>query len=418
MIRIRDILTSRRVALQLPMGFASGLPYLLTQSTLLTWMKDLKLDLTTVGAFSLVSLPYSLKFLWAPFVDRYQLPWLGRRRGWLILFQLILIGVIAALGSVDPRRSLPALAALSVAVAFFSASQDILIDAYRTDVLLDEERAAGVATYVLGYRLAMLVAGAGALILADHLPWSRVYLVLAGCMSVGVVTTLVAPEPVNLRPPRTLLVAVVQPILDLVGRRRIVVILAFVFLYRFGHIILDNMSQPFLLDIGFQKSEIGAVKKGLGLVAMISGGLVSGGVVARLGIRRSLIIFGTLAATIHLSYAGLAVVGKSHALLPVVVAVDSFCTGLAITPLDAYCMKLCNRTYSATQFALLTSFIGLGSRLVGSGSGWLAKHLGWPLFFGSTLVLALPALILWFMLPPEEEAPAVAVEGEAKAAGS
>jgi PAT family beta-lactamase induction signal transducer AmpG len=401
-IRVRDIFTSKRVALQLPMGFASGLPYLLTQSTLTTWMKDLKVDLTTVGAFSIVSLPYSLKFLWAPLVDRYQLPWLGRRRGWLLLFQVILIGVIALLGSVDPTRNIGMLAVMAVAVAFFSASQDILIDAYRADVLLDEERAAGVATYVLGYRLAMLVAGAGALILADHLPWSSVYVVLAGCMAIGIATTLVAAEPANIRPPRDLVSAVIEPVRDLIGRRGIVVVLAFVFLYRFGHIILDNMSQPFLLDIGFQKSEIGAVKKGLGLAAMITGGLVSGGLVVRLGIRRSLITFGGLAALIHLSYAGLAVVGKSHTLLPVVVAVDAFCTGLAIAPLDAYCMQLCNRRYSATQFALLTSFVGLGSRVVGSGSGWLAKHLGWPMFFVATLVLALPALILWFVLPSEE----------------
>jgi PAT family beta-lactamase induction signal transducer AmpG len=393
----------KRVLLQLCLGFASGLPLLLTGSTLTTWMTSVGVDLKTVGIFALVGLPYSFKFTWAPLLDRYRLPLLGRRRGWLLLFQLLLIAAIAVLGASDPVQHIrgPALAALLV--SFFAASQDIVTDAYRTDLLAPDERAAGTVTFVLGYRIGVRCAGALALILSETLSWRSVYLLLAACMSVGALTTLLAPEPSGqVRPPRTLLDAVVHPFRDLFSRPAIAAVVAFVIAYKFGHALLGTMASPFAVKWGFSKAEIGAVNKGLGLVASICGGLLAGVLVPRLGTRRALFCFGGLQALAHLFYLALSLCGQGpmrHTLLICAVGIDQFCTGLSMAPFDAYLMSLCDRKYSATQYALLTALSSVGARFFGAGSGYLAQTLGWPRFFLATLLLALPGLVLIRWLP-------------------
>lgn len=391
---------SRRVVLQLLLGFASGLPLLLIGSTLSIWMTAEGVNLKTVGAFSLIGLPYSLKFIWAPLLDRYRLPLLGRRRGWLLLFQFLLIGAIAGLGLTDPRSHILGVAAAAGLLAFFAASQDIVTDAYRTDLLAPSERAAGTVTFVLGYRIGVLVAGALALILAEQLPWRSVYLVMAAFMLIGVLGTWLAPEPEReLRPPRTLVDAVVHPFRDLFTRQRILVVVAFVVLYKFGHALLSGMASPFAVKWGFSKAEIGAITKGFGLGASIAGGLLAGVLVPRLPVRRGLLLFGSLLALTHLAYVALALSGKSYSLLVIAVGVDHFCTGLAIAPFDAYLMSLCNKKYSATQYALLTALSSVGARFLGASSGYLAESAGWAGFFLLTLLLAVPGLLLVLWIP-------------------
>jgi MFS transporter, PAT family, beta-lactamase induction signal transducer AmpG len=398
---------SVRVLVQVPMGFASGLPLLLSGQTLKTWMTNLGVNLATVGFFTWTQLPYNFKFLWAPLIDRWQMPFLGRRRGWLLVMQIVIAVVIAALGRVDPLHNLSVLAALAVALSVFSATQDVLVDVYRVDTLRGEERAAGSAMYVLGYRLGMLLAGTFALILSSVVSWSTVYWIMAATMGLAIATTLLAPEPETTRPPRTLSEAVIEPFLDILTRHRALVILAFALLYRFGHAILIDISQVFLVKLGFANAEIGAINKGLGVAMTILGGLVAGGLVARMGTRRSLVVFGVIAAVIHLSYAWLALAGRVHWIFVFTIAVDHFCTGLAVAPFDAYLMALCNRKYSATQFALLTSSTTLLARVVGGWSGVMAERLGWPLFFVATLVMAVPGLVLQLWLPPPEARPVV-----------
>jgi PAT family beta-lactamase induction signal transducer AmpG len=406
----------KRVFIQLPMGFASGLPLLLTASTLTTWMTVEGVNIKTVGFFVLTQLPYSFKFLWAPLMDRWTIPLLGRRRGWMLLLQLLLAGVISAFGAFDPRRQLVALALMAVATAFLSATQDVMIDAYRADSLGPDERAAGSALYTMGYRIGMLLAGAVALNLVKFMSWGTVYVVMGAAMACTMIGTIMAPEPPSERPPRTISEAVINPLSDLLSRKQIVVILAFVLLYRFGHTVLNNMSQPFLVKIGFDPPVIGQVNKGLGLVCMITGGLTAGGLVARLGVRRALWLFGSIAAAIHLTYTWLAVVGKVHWVFIVTVAVDSFCTGLAIAPFDAYILSLCNRRYSATQYALMTSFAGLPPRIIGAWAGVLAVSVGWPMFFVATLVMAIPGIVLLWWLPAAENQTSTETPSAARAA--
>lgn len=394
------MISPRRLPLLFALGFASGLPYLLTQSTLSAWLASAGIPLPTIGLVTLVTLPYSLKPLWAPLLDRWALPvarWapsLGRRRGWMLLFQLLTAVALALMATTDVSRVRDRLALCAVAVALFSASQDIVSDAYRTDLLGPAERPAGTATYVLGYRIAMLVAGGLALVLADHWSWRRVYLVLAALMLGGVVATLVAPEPTATTPPPSLRSAVVEPLRDFFRRRRALAMLAFILAFRLGDLVANAMVAPFLLGLGFGKSEVGVVYKVAGISATIVGTVGGGVVVARMGLVRALGLFAALQSVASLGYAALALAGRSHALLPVAVALEQLCAGAGIAALDMLLMALCHRRHSATQFALLASASGLGGRLAGAGSGFAARALGWPLYFTATAACVLPVLLL------------------------
>ncbi|MSP59754.1 MAG: MFS transporter [Myxococcales bacterium] len=407
------VFRQKRVVLLFALGFSSGLPYLLTGATLGAWMASAEVDLGTIGLFSLVTLPYSLKVLWAPLVDRYRLPWLGRRRGWLLATQGALLCALAGLAAPDPRAAPLAIAACALVVALFSATQDIVADAYQTDVLREGERAAGSAVYVFGYRAAMLIAGALTLVLSEYLPWRTIYLLMASLMAIGVVATLAAPEPAaasdsatDSAAPRSLQEAVVAPLADYFRRPGALRILLFLTLYRVGDLVAATMVTPFLLDLGFRAGEIGAVNQGLGLAATIVGALGGGALATRLGLLRSLLLFGSLQALSNIGYAALAATGKSHLLLLLVVAVDNFATGLSIAAAVALLMALCNPRFSATQFALLTSASGALGRLLGAPSGFVARAVGWPLFFLLTVAVALPALALLLHLRRRKMLPA------------
>jgi MFS transporter, PAT family, beta-lactamase induction signal transducer AmpG len=393
----------RRVALLLALGFASGLPLLLTRETLGAWLASERIDVGTIGLFSLVALPYSLKPFWAPLLDRYTLPWLGHRRGWLLTTQVLLALAIAVMGLVDPRRAPAVLAAAALGVAFLSASQDTVTDAYRAELLPDAERAAGTATHVLGYRVAMIAAGAGALVLSDHVPWSVCYAFLGALMLAGVATTLRAPDPPPAAaPPPTVIEAVVRPLRDYFGRRGAIGFLGFIALYKLGDYLAATMIVPFLKQTGFSNSEIGTLQNALGLGASIVGVLAGGVLVPRLGLRRALLVFGTCQAATNLLYAALALFGKSRVLLGAAIAVDQLAGGMGTTAFGALLLSLSAPALAATQLAVFTSVSAVAGHVLSAWSGYAARALGWPLFFAGTTLVALPALILIAGLRPPD----------------
>ena len=410
-----QVLRSPRAWLLVALGFASGLPLLLVGGTLSAWMTNEGINLKTIGIFTLVSSPYTFKFVWAPVMDRFALPFLGRRRGWMLLTQLGLMGAIAAMGTVDPKSTPWTMAALAVLVAFFSASQDVVSDAWRTDTLSEAERGFGVATFVMGYRFGMLAAGALALSLSQFIGWPRTYWTMAALMLVGVVATLVAKEPQGQRPPRTMTEAAVVPFVDYFRRNGAVLALLFLVLYKLGDAIAGGMTTPFFLKLGFSNLEVGAISKGVGMVATIGGALFGGALLARLGLRRSLFIFGALQALTNLTFLALALVGKNHMMLALAITTDNVCGGMATTAFGAFTMSLCNKRFSATQFALLSALANLGGRMLTATSGYLAEWMGWAGFFGLTVVLALPALVLLSFLPEGIAAPKVEEEPASEA---
>lgn len=380
------------------MGFASGLPLYLTSRTLQAWMRVEQVDLSTIGLFSLVALPYSFKWLWAPLLDRYVPPVLGRRRGWLLLIQLALTAAIAAMAFTEPRSDLTAVALVALAIAFFSASQDIVVDAYRADVLAEREMGVGVAVWVTGYRVALLVTGALAFFAAERWSWPTAYLVMAGVMAVGMAGTLLAREPaVHGSPPRTLAEAVVAPVrefLQRIGAGRFALVLFFIVIYKLPDYLAGAMATPFLVDLEFSLSEIGAIQGGLGILATIVGVMAGGVVVERLGIFRSLWVAGVLQAVSNLAYFGLAQAGQHHAFLVGTILVENLCTGLVTAGFLAYLMSLCDVRFSATQFALLSSLMGVSRDVLVAPAGAIAAATGWSGFFLFTVLAAVPGLLL------------------------
>jgi PAT family beta-lactamase induction signal transducer AmpG len=386
------------------LGFTSGLPLFLTGSTLAAWMRVEGVSLTTIGIFSLVALPYSLKFAWAPLFDRYTPPILGRRRGWLIVTQILLLLAIAAMSLHDPRRSLQMLALNAVFIAFFSASQDIVADAYRTDVLVQREMGAGAAIFVLGYRVALLASGSLAFILADRMPWPTVYLVLALFMVVGMLATLWAPEPVVPgQPPQTFTQAVVLPFREFfqrAGPRTAVFVLLFIVLYKLPDSLTITLSTPFLIDLGFTQEDIGKIKGGLGIGATVVGAVAGGMVVAKLGINRSLWLFGILQAVSNLAYYALALAGREYPLLVGTILVENFCWGMVSSGFVAFMMSMCSPRFSATQYALLSSLTGVGRDVLVSPAGAIIEATNWATFFLITVFAALPGLVLLPIFAP------------------
>jgi MFS transporter, PAT family, beta-lactamase induction signal transducer AmpG len=386
------------------LGFSSGLPFYLTSKTLQAWMTTSKVDLATIGFFSLVTLPYSLKFVWAPVMDRYVPPFLGRRRGWVLITQLALLIAIGAMSLHDPQRGLRMLAVNAIAIAFFSASQDISLDAYRTDVLQDREMGAGAAVFVLGYRIAMITTGALAFFLADRMPWQTVYLILASLILIGVATTFFAPEPVlNDAPPKSLAEAVVLPFADFfqrAGMLRALLVLLFIVVYKYSDSLAGSMTTPFLLQAGFSQSEVGAVFLGAGVIATILGVLAGGAVIGKVGINRSLWIFVVFQGLSNLTYYVLSLAEKNHTLMVTAVVVENFGLGLVTAGMTAFLMAMCNKRFTATQFALLSSLMAASRDILVAPAGKLAEGLGWPSFFLITVAMALPALLLLPFIAP------------------
>jgi len=364
-------------------------------------MKEEGVDLTVIGLMALVGLPYTLKFLWAPFLDRFTLPFFGRRRGWLLVAQVTLIFSIVGLGLTDPGNNPWMVAFAAFLVTFFSASQDIVVDAYRREDLPDEELGLGSSLYVNGYRVGMLLASGGGLIMADHMSFLMVYVIMAACMLPGVLTTLLAPEPhASAGTPKSLKEAVVGPMVEYFSRSGAIWILAFILLYKIGDTMASAMTTPFYLDIGFSKTEIGAVVKLFGFWATIAGSLIGGVLMLRMGINRSLWIFGFLQALSTAGFAILAKIGYNIALLSGVIAFENLSAGMGTAAYVAFMASITNKKFTATQYALLTSLMGVPRVMASAPTGFLAKNIGWEGFFIFCTLIAIPGMLLLFKFAP------------------
>lgn len=378
------------------LGFSSGIPLALTAGTLQAWLATENVDIKTIGLFALVGMPYNWKFVWAPLMDRYFPKYLGRRRGWIITSQIGLALAIAAMAFTNPTQNLPMMAAFAVLVAFFAASQDIVVDAYRTEVLPKEEYGAGSGVFTMGYRMAMLVSGALALILADHYSWKVVYLFMSLMVGVGVFGILIAPEPATIRAPRTLSEAVIAPLKEFFSRKGVYEVILFILFYKLDVVIATALMTKFFLDIGFTKTDIGAVTKVFGLIATIVGALLGGALIPRFGIRRSLIFFGMLQGVSTLLFYMMAKVGKNHLALIFTIAGENLASGMATAAYMAFLMSLCNQRYTATQYALLTSLMAVPMKILAAPTGYLQSAVGWEHYFLIATALALPGLLMLF----------------------
>ncbi|CAB5515199.1 Anhydromuropeptide permease [Achromobacter anxifer] len=397
-----NVYSSPRVAPLLVLGFASGLPLALTSGTLQAWATVENVPLQEIGFLTLVGSAYTLKFLWAPLVDRYAPPLLGRRRGWMLLTQVLLGLGIMAMGALSPSSALQTLALFAVIVAFLSATQDIAFDAYCTDVLRKEERGAGAAIKVMGYRLAMIVSGGLALILADQwIGWHNTYVLMGGLMLLCTLATFWAPEPEHVaRPPRTLREAVGEPLHEFFSRRGALAVLLLIVLYKLGDAFAGALSTTFLIrGAGFTPTEVGTVNKVLGLAATIIGALAGGSLMSRWGLYRSLMAFGLLQAVSNLAYWLIAISPKNLWLMATGVGIENLCGGLGTASFVGLLMALCRQRFSATQFALLSALSAVGrTYLAGPLTPPLVNAMGWPGFFLLTVVIALPGLVLLKML--------------------
>jgi PAT family beta-lactamase induction signal transducer AmpG len=394
------VLLNRRMASMLFLGFSSGLPLALTSGTLQAWMSVVGVDVRTIGLFALVGAPYALKFLWAPAMDRFVPPFLGRRRGWMLTTQAALMLLIAAMAGGSPAGSPVLLGLVALLTSFAGASQDVVIDAYRTDVLREEERGEGVAVFVAGYRIAMLASGAFALILSDRVGWRSTYLLMAALMAVGMAAVLLSPEPdEGVAPPRTLADAAVKPLKEFFGREAAVALLLLVVLFKLPDAYAGTMTTPFLIrGLGFTPSDVGLVNKGFGMASLVAGAMLGGAFMVRLGLYRSLLVFGILQAGSNMAFSLLAAAGKNYPMMVLAVGVENFCGGMGTSAFVALLMALCNHAYSATQFALLSSLASLGRVFASPTAGYVAADAGWAGFFVLATLTGLPGLFLLWRL--------------------
>jgi len=404
----RQALFNRRMLICIFTGFSSGLPLYLLINLLPAWLRSEGVDLRSIGLFALIQLPFTWKFLWAPLLDRYTPPFLGRRRGWMLATQVVLLASIPAFGALRPQLDLWTIAYLATAVAFFAATQDIVLDAYRRELLPDAELGLGNAIHVQAYRVSSLVPGALALVLADHFPWQTVFVVTALFMLPGIANTLLVSEPALTRPaPRTLAEAVVEPFHEFITRagwQRALLILAFIFLYKLGDSMATALATPFYLDMGFSKSEIGLIAKNAGLGASVLGGLLGGLWMLKVGINRGLWLFGVVQVVSILGFAWLAYVHEAdRMLLAAVIAFEALGVGLGTAAFTAFIARTTDRRYTATQFALFTSLASVPRALVNATTGWLVEQTGWFVFFLLCTALALPGMALLLRVAPWSE---------------
>ncbi|MFZ3032889.1 MAG: MFS transporter [Parvibaculum sp.] len=414
------IYTDRRLVIILLLGFSSGLPLALTGSTLALWMRDEGVDLKTIGFFALVGLPYSIKFLWAPLVDHLRLPYLskalGRRRAWLVLTQLALAIAVYSMGLVDPKATPALMALIAIVVAFISATQDIVIDAFRIESLPEAEQAAAMANFVAAYRVAMLVATGGAVGLVSWLQysganaeaaWSYGYAGMAALVGIGLVASILAKEPeaepAEIVEPESVVLrfrhAVVDPFIEFARRRQWFVILAFIILYKLGDAFAGHLLGPFAIDLGFDKSVYAGISSTVGLIAALSGGYIGGWLANAVGQTRGLWIGGILQAISNLIFCWLAFVGPVPVALAVAVGVESFTGGIGTVVFVGWISSLCRvRSFTATQFALLSALSSFGRTFLSASSGQVAESVGWVYFFGVSSLVALPGLLLLWWL--------------------
>ena len=405
----RALLWNRRMLFCLALGFSSGLPLWVSLTLLQAWLHGKGVSLRDIGLFNLTGLPYTWKFLWAPLVDRFSLPFLGRRQGWALCMQVLLMLSVAAFGLLDPVRSPLSVALLAVLVAFFSATQDIAVDAYRRELLSDRELGLGTAMHVNAYRLASLVPGSLALILADHLPWSMVFACVAAFMLVGVVASLLAPATEGAAPPpSTINEAVVGPFREFFARQdrlAAVSVLCFMLLYKIGDSMAAALVTPFYLDLGFTMTEVGVVAKGVNLPATIVGLFVGGFVISRIGINRALWIFGVGQLVSTLGFAVLARVGPNLSALALVVGFEYLASGLGTAAFGAFLARSTNQRFTATQFALFSSLIALPRSVASASTGYLVEALGYGPFFVLCAGLGIPGMLLLGRVAPWSRTP-------------
>jgi PAT family beta-lactamase induction signal transducer AmpG len=393
-------LANRRLLSVMFMGFASGLPLALTASTLQAWFTQANVNLLTIGALSLVGIPYTLKFLWAPMLDYFNLPRFGKRQGWVILSQLLLAAALFTIAHMQPSSEVLLMGMVAVVIAFLSATQDIAIDAYRTDVLTPDERGLGASYTIFTYRIAVLISGGLALVFADYLGWKATYELMSALMLLSVVPTIFAPRPVEmLASSHNVFQTAVSAVRDLVQHDNFVLLIFFIMFYKFGDALALQLFTNFLLHgLGFTLTEVGLAYKIVSFVATISGAFIGGLLLSRFELYRSLLWFGLAQAFSNLMFVWLAIVGKSFALMTASIFVENFCSGLSTAALFAFMMSLCNSRYSATQYALLSAIASLGRVLLGPFSAHFVQSYGWTTFFFWAFLLSFPGLIFLILL--------------------
>jgi len=401
----REALLNRRMLICIFTGFSSGLPLYMLINLIPAWLRTEGIDLKAIGLFALIQLPYTWKFVWSPLLDRFGLPILGRRRGWMLLTQVLLLVSIPMFGQLNPRADLWAIAYLATAVAFFSASQDIVLDAYRRELLPDAELGLGNAIHVNAYRISSLIPGSLALILADLLPWSSVYLVTALFMLPGIALTLAIAEPLLAKaPPRTLRAAVVEPFREFIlraGWRHALLVLLFIFLYKLGDSMATALATPFYIDMGFSMTEIGVIAKNAGLWASVVGGMLGGLWMVKIGINRGLWLFGVVQVVSILGFAWLAHVNAPDKLLLAgVIAFEALGVGLGTAAFVAFIARATDPRYTATQYALFSSLAALPRTVINASAGWVVERIGWFDFFLLCTILALPGMALLLRVAP------------------
>jgi MFS transporter, PAT family, beta-lactamase induction signal transducer AmpG len=401
----REALFNRRMLICVFTGFSSGLPLYLLINLLPAWLRTEGVDLKTIGFFALIQLPYTWKFLWAPLLDRYALPAFGRRRGWMLVTQVVLLAAIPLFGALGPRQDIWSIVALSTIVAFFSASQDIVLDAFRREILPDPELGLGTSIHVNAYRISSLVPGALALILSDRLPWSSVYVVTALFMLPGIAMTLAVSEPLLVKGrPRTLREAVIEPFHEFITRngwRDALTVLLFIFLYKLGDSMATALATPFYLDMGFTKTDIGLIAKNAGLWASVVGGLLGGLWMVKIGINRALWLFGVVQLASILGFAWLAYVNRpDRALLALVIGIEALGVGLGTAAFTAFIARTTDPRYTATQYALFTSLAAVPRTVINASTGWIVEQTGWFDFYLLCTLLALPGMALLFRVAP------------------
>lgn len=382
------------------LAFSSGLPLALTSSTLQAWYSVSGISVVTIGFLTLIGIPYNYKILWAPFLDRFIPPFLGRRRGWIFIIQILLIISFLAMAILQPRTNPTLLAMVALAVAFFSASQDTVIDAYRVELLSEKERAFGAALLATGYRIALLVSGGLALIMADHYGWRVTYITMSCFMLVGVVGSFLGPEPKQkITPPQNLSTAIKEPFIEFLKRNKAFLILLLIVLYKLCDAFTLSLNTMYLLrGVGFTLTEVGTANKIVGFFAILLGAFIGGMLYPRLGLFRSLFIFGSLQAIAGFSFVTLMIFGKSFSLLIFIVIIDNLTSGMANAAFLAWLMSLCDIRYSATQYALFSGLFSLGRVFVGPVAGWLVQGYGWIDFYIVTFLVSIPGLtLLWYL---------------------
>ncbi|WP_305858009.1 AmpG family muropeptide MFS transporter [Balneatrix alpica] len=385
-------------------GFASGMPLYVLFQLLPAFLSKQGIGVKEIGLFALVTFPYTWKFIWSPVMDRYIPPFLGRRRGWMLITQLCLLLSIGYIGFLNPQYSIASVAYVAFAVAFFSASQDIVLDAYRRELLPEQELGWGNSVHVQAYRVSGLVPGALGLILADHLPWNQVFMIIAAFMGLGIALTLCVKEPnEQVKAPGTLRQAVVEPFREFLTRNNwqaALLILSFMFLYKLGDNMATALSTPFYIDLGFSLSEIGVVAKTSALWASIVGGILGGLWMLKLGINRALWIFGAVQLVTILGFALQAEVGANVWLLAVVISMEYLGVGLGTAAFTAFIARETSVVFAATQFALFTALSALPRTFANATTGYIVEAVGWTWFFILCAVLALPGMLLLLKVAP------------------